>query len=213
MEGKLHFTDVMGRNTRIGGISRSLPVSINGPRVIVDIREFRSKLPGMLHAHGIAVIPRTLLVGDYILTKSLIVERKSVSDLVQSFSSGRLYKQVENMTRAYSQAVLLIEFDQSQPFALSDAVAQTVASNIRVNDVDISVNSITSKIVLLTKTFPRLRILWSRSPAETAQLFFDLKVRKTFPSHDLPLPCRFDCCDLMHLRNNLISSPEWTSRT
>jgi DNA excision repair protein ERCC-4 len=36
------------------------------------------------------VIPCTLQVGDYILSPDMCVERKSISDLVQSFSSGRL---------------------------------------------------------------------------------------------------------------------------
>lgn len=39
---------------------------------------------------GQRVVPLTLTVGDYILTPDICVERKSLPDLVQSFSSGRL---------------------------------------------------------------------------------------------------------------------------
>ncbi len=37
----------------------------------------------MLHAADIQVIPCTLQVGDYVLTPTMCVERKSLSDLIQ----------------------------------------------------------------------------------------------------------------------------------
>lgn len=46
--------------------------------------------------------------------------------------------------------------------------------NIRVTDIS-------SKLVLLTIAFPKLRIIWSSSPHETAKVFRDLKVRKLTP--------------------------------
>ena len=56
----------------------------------MDLREFWSTLPNMLHASNLKIIPATLLVGDYILTPDMCVERKSIPDLVSSFNSGRL---------------------------------------------------------------------------------------------------------------------------
>jgi DNA excision repair protein ERCC-4 len=46
------------------------------------------------------------------------VERKSVSDLIGSLNSGRLYNQALAMTRHYNKPILLIEFDQNKPFTL-----------------------------------------------------------------------------------------------
>lgn len=54
------------------------------------MREFRSNLPSLLHAADMLIIPATLTVGDYIITPTMCVERKSVPDLIQSFNSGRL---------------------------------------------------------------------------------------------------------------------------
>jgi ERCC4-type nuclease len=51
-------------------------------KVIVDMREFRSELPSILHKRNIQVDPVTLEVGDYILTPEICVERKSISDLI-----------------------------------------------------------------------------------------------------------------------------------
>ena len=59
-------------------------------QVIVDMREFRSTLPSLLHASKLLVIPATLTVGDYIVTPDICVERKSIPDLIQSLNSGRL---------------------------------------------------------------------------------------------------------------------------
>ncbi|CAH8641301.1 unnamed protein product [Schistosoma curassoni] len=70
-------------------------------RVIVDMREFRSELPALLHRKGLKVEPMTLSIADYILAPHLCVERKSVSDLIGSLNSGRLYHQATAMSRHY----------------------------------------------------------------------------------------------------------------
>lgn len=54
------------------------------------MREFRSNLPSILHLTQVQVVPATLTVGDYVLTPDIVVERKSVPDLIGSFASGRL---------------------------------------------------------------------------------------------------------------------------
>ncbi|XP_067100525.1 DNA repair endonuclease XPF isoform X1 [Osmerus mordax] len=135
-------------------------------RVIVDMREFRSELPSLLHRRGLDIEPVTLEVGDYILTDDTCVERKSVSDLIGSLQSGRLYTQCLSMTRFYRKPILLIEFDPAKPFSL---VARTDFRQ------EISANDVTSKLTLLTLHFPRLRLLWCPSPHATAELFHELK--------------------------------------
>jgi DNA excision repair protein ERCC-4 len=41
---------------------------------------------------------------------------------------------------------------------------------------DINSQHISSKLVLLTMNFPKLRILWCSNPNETAEIFEELKV-------------------------------------
>lgn len=141
--------------------------------VIVDTREFRSKLPGMLHQHGAAVLPVTLIIADYILSPDIAVERKSISDLRMSLNNGRLHYQVENLTRLYEIPILLIEFDSSEAFELNPG--DHIHTGFTPGDLGY-------KLALLTKSFPKLRVLWSRSPAQTAQLFQTLKRGKPQPS-------------------------------
>nr|VZI45551.1 unnamed protein product [Spirometra erinaceieuropaei] len=91
---------------------------VQEPCVLVDVREFRSELPALLHRKGMKVIPLTLSIGDYILAPHICVERKSVSDLISSLNSGRLYQQCTAMARYYLNPVLLVEFSMP-PHAVS----------------------------------------------------------------------------------------------
>lgn len=148
------------------------PVSTSR-RVIVDLREFRSELPSLIHRRGISVQPVTIEVGDYILTPEICVERKSLNDLIGSLNNGRLYNQAQAMCRYYKRPVLLIEFNQNQPFCLQGKHLPS-SENTSHNFV--------SKLILLTMHFPRLRLLWCQSPYATAEIFDILKHGKEEPT-------------------------------
>ncbi|XP_038214945.1 DNA repair endonuclease XPF-like isoform X1 [Zerene cesonia] len=143
------------------------------PVIIVDMREFRSDLPALLHRKGINIEPVTIVIGDYILTPDICVERKSISDLIGSLNSGRLYTQCTQMCRNYSRPILLIEFDQNKPFNLQ--------GNFVVS-TDISRVDIQQKLQLLTIHFPRLKLVWSPSPYATVELFYELKQGRKNPN-------------------------------
>ena len=142
------------------------------PRIVVDMREFRSELPSLIHRRGVEIDPVTIDVGDYILTPEICVERKSISDLIGSLQNGRLFNQATNMTRFYSRPMLLIEFDQNKPFALQGRYYLSR---------DIASTDLVSRLQLLTLHFPSLRILWSPGPHATAELFEELKKGRPQP--------------------------------
>ena len=119
-------------------------------KVIVDMREFRSQLPSLLHKRGIDIEPVTLEVGDYILTPQICVERKSISDLIGSLQSGRLYNQATSMMRFYAKPMLLIEFDQNKPFALQGKYYLSR---------DVAASDLVARLQLLTIHFPKVRFL------------------------------------------------------
>lgn len=143
-------------------------------RIIVDMREFRSELPALIHKRGIDIDPVTIEVGDYILTPDVCVERKSLSDLIGSLNSGRLYNQAQAMTRYYKQPILLIEFDQNKPFHLQGRYYLS-------SDGSSSAKDVAAKLQLLTLHFPHLRLLWCPSPYATAEIFEMLKNGKPEP--------------------------------
>ncbi|KAL5104999.1 DNA repair endonuclease XPF [Taenia crassiceps] len=169
------------------------------PTVFVDVREFGSQLPALLHRKGLRVNPITLTVGDYILAPHICVERKSVSDLIGSLNSGRLFQQCTAMSRHYLNPILLIEFSMpangvtykaprfpnvalpatTPSFALFTGRNAVVAADART---DLDPHHLLPRLVLLLLHFPRLRVLWSVTPYCTAELFAELKVGRAEPT-------------------------------
>lgn len=162
-------------NTRIAGGGR-LTATAAPPRVVVDVREFRSSLPSLLHGRNMIIVPCQLTVGDYVLTPTICIERKSVRDLISSFNSGRLYHQTEQMMQHYKHPMLLIEFDQNKSFTLEPFSDLSLAATSSLSAPDLQ-----SKLVILTIAFPRLRIVWSSSPYQTAEIFEELKKQQDEP--------------------------------
>ena len=167
-------------NTRIAGGGR-LAATAAPPRVVVDVREFRSSLPSLLHGRNLIVIPCTLAVADYVLSPGICVERKSVRDLISSFRTGRLFHQAETMLQYYAHPMLLIEFDQNKAFTLDPFAdhASSTSSGSLINTTNPT--DVQSKIVLLTLAFPRLKVIWSSSPYQTAEIFEELKKHQDEP--------------------------------
>ncbi|KAF2635044.1 DNA repair endonuclease XPF [Massarina eburnea CBS 473.64] len=166
-------------NTRIAGGGR-LAATTQPPRVVVDVREFRSSLPSLLHGKQMEIVPCMLTVGDYVVTPEICVERKSVRDLIGSFANGRLYNQVESMMEHYKSPMLLIEFDQNKSFTLEPFTDFTARDNKESGLA--SAPDLQAKIVMLTLAFPRLKIIWSSSPYQTAEIFSGLKSQQEEPN-------------------------------
>ena len=162
-------------NTRIAGGGR-LAATATPPVVVVDVREFRSSLPSLLHGRSMIVVPCTLTVADYVLSPTICVERKSVRDLIQSLKSGRLYNQAETMLQHYQHSMLLIEFDQNKSFTLETFAERDTTAAPSLNPTDLQ-----SKLVMLTVAFPRLKVIWSSSPYQTAEIFEELKKSQDEP--------------------------------
>ncbi|KAL3282353.1 hypothetical protein HHI36_005540 [Cryptolaemus montrouzieri] len=160
-------SQVLEKNTRQGG--REDP---KNHYVIVDMREFRSELPVLIHRRGMQLEPYVITVGDYILTRDICIERKSISDLIGSLKSGRLYQQCVQMSRYYSKPMLLIEFDQNKAFTWQNYFSY----------LEGSFDQVQQKLLLLTIHFPKLRIIWSPNPYASAQLFEELKQNKDQPN-------------------------------
>lgn len=149
----------------------------NGGKVLVDTRELRSTLPMLLYQSNLSIVPITLEVGDFILSKDIGVERKSVSDLYGSFGSGRLFNQAEALCRHYKYPCLLIELDKSKALSLT-ATSGGVPS-------EISATSIVSKMVLLIQQFPILRLLWAKGAHDAAEIFATLKSNEEEPDEGI----------------------------
>ncbi|KAI5960873.1 rad16 [Candida theae] len=182
-------------NTRIAGGAR-FRTEHDEMRVVVDVREFGSSLPNLLYKIGIQVVPCMITVGDYIVSPQICIERKSIPDLIGSFKSGRLYHQCEQMFKHYDLPVLLIEFDENKSFSLEtfteSKFIKTRASLNKSTMASASLDSklrhsLQSQILSLLYSFPKLKIIWSSSPYETAQIFLELKANQDEPDVGMAL--------------------------
>lgn len=158
-------------NTRIAG--GQVGAQNGYGRILVDVREFRAAVPSILHSYGFDVYPTHLVVGDYVLSPHLVVERKSIPDLIKSFQDGRLLTQCESMFRYYSYVVLLVEFEVGG-FTLDPASDSPGAAAANMATIK-QASELRGKLALLLLTFPKLKVVWSSSPRETARIFDELR--------------------------------------
>jgi len=84
-------------------------VNLKNQRIVVDEREKKSGIPGLLKGIGINLEIKTLPIGDYIVAPETGVERKTISDLVSSIFDGRLFDQCNRLKEHYQFPILLIE--------------------------------------------------------------------------------------------------------
>jgi DNA excision repair protein ERCC-4 len=111
------------------------------------------------------------------------------------------YQQCEMMTANYKTSILLIEFVEQKAFFLQVLVSplchtslivficsktrsemgskQTTKSTNEISEEER--DKLQSQIVLLTLSFPRLKVIWSSSSHQTADIFRDLKSNEPEP--------------------------------
>lgn len=185
------------RDSRVG---RQAEARSTQQVIIVDTRELRSALPMALFREGIMISAVTLEVADFVLSKEIGVERKSVEDLIGSFKTGRLFNQAEALCRHYKNPCLLIElYDTTGKMSLSAAVPGGIPS-------EIVPSHIISKLVLLIQQFPKLRLLWAQGSQGAANLFLDLKKQSGEPDPVAASAAGFDSAETGATEFN--SSPE-----
>lgn len=117
------------------------------------MREFRSSLPCELYLSGFRVLPVTLEIGDYVISRNICIERKSINDLIMSLNNGRLNNQSEMMCRNYGISCLLIECNDNEKKYFN------------------SLYQVRSKLLYLLKQHPGLRVIWSFSPLHSMKVY------------------------------------------
>ncbi|KAK6016952.1 ERCC4 domain protein [Ostertagia ostertagi] len=148
--------------------------------VIVDMREFNSELPTVLYTKGYDVVAVTLEVGDYVLSPGIAVERKALDDLTQSLQSGRVFKQSEQMLRHYANSVLLVESNRKFE-------SKIVNGGPFQGELTRHCREVRALLCSLLRATPRLKLIWSLSPANSAEYFAELKVRSLRDLFTMPI--------------------------
>lgn len=103
------------------------------PKIIVDQRESPFVIDE-LRRLGANLDIRSIIPGDYVVSESFAVERKSVNDFFKSVFDKRLFDQMRRLNEAYAWCCLLIEGDFAHrairlrnPFVFWGALAKIIA--------------------------------------------------------------------------------------
>ena len=96
--------------------------------IIVDDRE--KVIAKILHKKGVDIDIRRIEVGDFVISKRVVVERKTIRDFVTSIIDRRLFTQIENMKEYYEKPAIILEGNEDiysvrniHPNAIRGAIA------------------------------------------------------------------------------------------
>jgi len=77
--------------------------------IIADHREKQSGLPELLVKQGAELTYQSLKAGDYFINRTLLIERKTAGDFVQSLIDGRLFNQCRKIRESGLSGLFIIE--------------------------------------------------------------------------------------------------------
>jgi DNA excision repair protein ERCC-4 len=132
-------------------------------RIYVDNREKNSGIPEILKDIGISVIIEQLDVADYVLADGVAVERKSVSDLVNSVFDKRFFDQINRLTSAYETSFLLIEGNLN-----------------RIREITEKWKAINSALISIIVDYD-IKVIYSSDKRDTAEVL--VKLAEKFQEH------------------------------
>jgi len=93
--------------------------------VFVDSRE-QGSVADMLYAQGISVKQGVLKSGDFIISEEVGIERKTVSDFVNSLIDGRLFEQAKNLKSNFVRPMYIVEGDLKEMFSARNVKPQAI---------------------------------------------------------------------------------------
>ncbi|PWU81790.1 MAG: heavy metal resistance protein CzcA [Candidatus Nitrosopolaris wilkensis] len=114
-------------------------------RIVVDERERRSRIPGLLRQAGAVTDFAHLKVGDYVISSETAIERKTIHDLLNSVYDGRLLVQCSELVQHYTKPVIIIE---GNILNLSDGAGAAVEDILDDNERIYLINETLAKVAL-----------------------------------------------------------------
>jgi len=133
--------------------------------VYCDTRERGSSVIKELSEMGALTKIKQLEVGDFVLTDDIVIERKTISDFLESIIDGRLYNQLNKMASNYSSPLILVEGNQNELFTLR---------NIHKNAIIGTLTTIALKY--------RIPIIFTKDARDTAEYIFVTAKREQLKS-------------------------------
>lgn len=130
--------------------------------IIVDSRELNGGIPKYLDRMGAEYEIQQCEVGDYILSDTVAVERKTIEDFLSTWLDRRdLFDQLHDLAQSYSRPLLMIEGDPLDIY---------IRRRINPKAVD--------GVLIAIQVSMRIPIIWSQSKEHTAQWLIHIAARE-----------------------------------
>ncbi len=113
--------------------------------IFVDNREQASSVTKELFGKECKIIMKQLTVGDYILSKDVCVERKTVEDFLSSMIDGRLFNQLIDLRENYPKPMIILEGDINELFTLRNIHRNSIIGALTSIALDYQVPIINTK--------------------------------------------------------------------
>ena len=114
--------------------------------IFADSREQASTIQKELFAHeDVKLITKALDIGDYVLSKDVCVERKTIEDFLNSMIDGRLFTQLNNLRQNYSKPLVILEGNTTELFTLRNIHKNSVLGALTSIALDYQVPVLNSK--------------------------------------------------------------------
>jgi Fanconi anemia group M protein len=120
--------------------------------VFVDYRERASNVARILEKREITVKESQLDVGDYVVSDRVGIERKTVSDFLNSIINQRIFDQLARLSSVYEKPVLILEGDPKRLYSERDMHANTIRGVLSSIAIDYGIP-----------------IIWTENALETAE--------------------------------------------
>lgn len=124
-------------------------------KIVVDHRETKNHVFTHLKDTDSELVCEQLKTGDFICSDRVVIERKTVSDFVQSMIDGRIFRQVAEMKECFEKPVLIVEGDIERMFS----------------DRDVHPNAIRGALAAIAIDH-HVPIIWTSDARETAEQIY-----------------------------------------
>ena len=141
--------------------------------ILVDNREMGATTPFYLYQKGFNINVGQLEVGDYILSNSLCIERKSIStgDIFQSLKTHHLTDQIIKMLKYYGYIIILLEFENFED------ILKIINNGNLFTQINLYKKFLELKNLKKDIENNRMIFIWSLSSKMTAQIIINLKIK------------------------------------
>lgn len=146
-------------------------------KIIADKREKNSLVIAELIEEGVNVEMRQLEVADYLISKDIAIERKTINDFISSMLSKRLLKQLIDLKENYAKPLLIIEGIEDEDIYKSE------------RHPGLHANAIRGMILSILLEFG-IPIVFTKDYSDTAQFLILLAKRQERPAHEISLKAK-----------------------